>query len=296
MREGLARELPEAVRAVAWTRTHVRLSSEPVLWAAVSGIGTSFLVTAVARTVVGLTGQAVETLRSPLPFPLFPLVTVAGDAAGVAVALGVGGTVALALYLAYIALGTASAIPGLITFCERAGGQLGFPDLDRCTAMGFLVSLWPQLVGIGLGILVARAITTRGDGVNPLLRIAGGYAIALFVVGVLWSWTVAQTTSALTSGLTIAAGIVAAAVAAGVIAAQLPRSVRSAAVVAGISLLPWVALQLPYALRSVGGPELSGEYLGSMLVAVAVQPVAAAFLVLSAAVAARRRFIPRDAA
>jgi hypothetical protein len=298
MREGLAREFPEAARAAARTRGRIgrglELRGEPVVWATISAIGAGFLVAAVAQALVGLTSDAFQALRSAMPFTLAPLVTIAGISAAAAVALRVGGPIAFTLYVGYIALGLALGILGVMTFCERAGGQLGFPDLGRCTVMGYVASLWPQLVGIGLGVFFTRAITTRGTEINSLLRIAGAYAIALFVMSHIWASTVAQDTSALTSTLTFGAGMVTAAVAAGVIAAQLPRGIRNAVTVSVVWLVPWLTL-LPGTLSNFG-PRLPAEFVGPMLITIAFQPIAAACLVLSAAVASRARFIPRDTA
>jgi hypothetical protein len=300
MREGLAREFPDAVRAAAWTRSRAggrrpALWTEPVLWATISAIGAGFLVSFVAQALVGLASEALQALRGPAPFTLFPMVRIAATAAASAVALRVGGIAALALYLAYIALDAALHIPGVVTFCERSGGA-GFVVLagpNQCTPAGFLISFWPHAIGIGLGILVARAMAARGEGINPLLRVAGGYAVAQFVVVQVWAAAVAQTASPLTSGLTLAAGTATAAAAAGVIAAQLPRGIRSAAIVAGISLLPWITTQIPNGLRSLG-TTVPAEFVGSMVITILIQPVAAAFLVLSAAITSRARFIPRD--
>ncbi len=298
MREEFAREFPGAARALERTWDRVSgprpiLGGEPVVWATISGIGAGFLVGFVVQTVVGLTNETLQALRAPTPFALFPLVTIAGIATAAAVALRAGGPIALALYLAYLVLGIVLGIPGQITSCERFHNLLD-AGRDRCTPVGFLISLWPQLVGIGLGAALSRTLTTRGSGVNSLLRIAGALALALFVVSSIWRATIAQTTSASTSALTIAAGTVAAAVAAGAMAAQLPRSIRNAAIVAVISLLPWLTLQLPLGLRSFG-PTVSDEIVAAIIVSVAVQPISAVFLVLSAVVAARRRFIPRGA-
>jgi hypothetical protein len=297
MREGLAREFPEAVRAAAWTRgriaTPVELRGEQVLWATISAIGVGFLVSTVAQALAGLTVDLLQLLKNPLPlFTFAPLVTIVGISAAVAVALRVGGPVAFALYLGYIALGLALGIPGLMTFCERSGGRLGFPDLSQCTMTGYLASLWPQLVAIGLGAFLTRAITTRGDGINSLLRVAGAYAIALFVMSHIWASTVSQATSSQTSALTIAAGMVAAAVAAGVVAAQLPRGIRNSLIVAAISILPWLS-QLPLTLTNLG--NVPAEFAGPMVVTLVLPPITALFLVLSAAVASRARFIPRAA-
>ena len=299
MREGLAREFPAAVRGLDWLRgrageRRAPLWNEPAVWAAISGVGAGFLVISIVETLVGLTNEGVQALRLQMPFMLFPLVTLTASAATAAVALAAGGPVALALDLAYVALGVALRIPGTMTFCARFSPQLGYPDVDRCTPLSFLASLWPQFVGIGLGVLIARAIASRGNGMNSLLRTAGAFALALFVVSLVYAATDAETTSMLASGLTFAAGAVAAAVTAGAVAAQLPRSVRNAAIVAGIWLVPWLALQLP-ALRSLD-LSLGADYVGPVIIGVAVQPIAAASLVLSAAVAKRSRFIPRDPA
>jgi hypothetical protein len=305
MREGLTREFPAALRAAAWTRARVGrrlvLWAEPVMWATISGIGAGFLVSSVAQAVVGLANEAIQAMRAPTPFPLFPLVTIAGTAAAAAVTLGAGGLVALGLDVVYVAVGIALRVPGVILFCERSGAN-PIPGPDLCTAFGFLASLWPQFVGIGLGIALARtSLLTRGEGTNSLLRVAGALALAQFLVTVAWGIAVAQsgyaaeTAGGPTSVLTIAAGIVAAAVAAGVVAAQLPRGVRNAAIVAAIWLVPWFALQVPFASRSLTGVTAAQNMI-PIVTAIVIGPIAAAFLVLSAAVASRARFIPRDPA
>jgi hypothetical protein len=305
MRDGLAREFPEAVRAAAWTRARVAgrvaVWSEPVLWATISGIGAGFLAASVVQAIVGLTGEVIQALRAPTPFPLFPAVTIAGSAAAAAVALGAGGLGALVLGVAYTLVGVALRVPSLIFACDRSGGTIPFPGPDQCTALGFVASLWPQFVGIGLGIVIARTgFITRGEGANSLLRVSGALAIAIFVVSEAWAIAVAQggyaaqTAGALTSTLTIGAGLVAAAVAAGVMAAQLPRGVRNALIVAGLWLLPWL-VRLPTTLSNLGS-TIPTEFVGPTLVSLVVAPIAAAFLVLSAAVASRARFIPRDVA
>jgi hypothetical protein len=270
--------------------------AEPVLWATISGIGAGFLVGAVTQAFVGLTSETFQALRAPLP-ALFPLITIAGLAAAAAVAIRAGGIAALLLYVAWLALGIALGIGGVMTFCERSGGE-GFPLLlgtNQCAVPGFVVSLWPQFIGIGLGVALSRAITARGHGINSTLRIAGGYAVAQFVMGHVWAATGAQSTSPVTSGLTLAAGMAAAAVAAGVIAAHLPGGVRNAAIVAGIWLLPWSIRQIAVSLQSAG-TTVPAEFASAMIITVVATPITAALLILSAAITSRARFIPRDTA
>jgi hypothetical protein len=302
MREGLAREFPEAARAATWTRGRVSgrrpaLGTEPVVWATLSGIGAGFLVGAVTQALVGLTSEAFQALRAPLP-ALFPLITIAGTSAATAVTIRAGGFAALALYVAYIALGVALGIPGVMTFCERSGG-FGFPLLlgtNQCTVLGFVVSLWPQFIGIGLGIALARAITERGAGINSLLRIAGGYALANFIMSQMWAATIAQSTNILATGLTLSAGLVAAAVVAGALAAQLPNGIRNAAIVGGILLVPWATRSVPFGLQSMGTTGVPAEFVSAMLITLVTPPIVAAFMVLSAIITSRARFIPRDTA
>lgn len=305
MREGLAREFPYAGRASAWTRAIVGgrrpvLSSEPVIWATISGIGAGLLAGFIAQALVGLASEAVRALRAPMPFELFHAVTISGTAAAAAVALSAGGPLAFVLVATYVALGVALRVPGVMFACERSGGVLPFPGPDLCTAFGYIASLWPQLIGLGVGIALTRALPTRGDGINSLLRVAGALAMALFVVGQIYAASVArggyvaEPAGVLASGLTVGAGMVTAAVAAGVIAAHVPRGIRSAAIVAGVSLLPWLTFQVPNSLRSNASD--TPEFVVPMLIGIAIQPIAAVFLILSAAITSRARFIPRDTA
>lgn len=301
MREGLAREFPAAARAAAWTRGQAggrrpAVWAEPVLWATISGIGAGFLVDAVTQALVALVSETFQALRAPLP-ALFPMITIAGLAAAAAVAIRAGGLAALFLYVVWLAIGIALGIGGVMTFCERSGGE-GFPLLlgtNQCTVPGFVVSLWPQFIGVVLGVALSRAIIGRGHGINGVLRIAGGYAVAQFVIGHVWAATGAQSTNPVTSGLTLAAGLAAAAVGAGVIAAHLPGGVRNAAIVAGIWLLPWSIRQLVVSLQSAG-TTVPAEVASAMVITVFATPIAAALLVLSAAITSRARFLPRDTA
>jgi hypothetical protein len=298
MREDLAREFPQVARAasVTWARVRARrpvLWSEAVLWATLSGIGAGFLASDVAEFLAAVAVHILNPLMAGLGFAtLLPVVAIAGTAVGAAVSLGVGGPIALALYVAYLGLGVMARLQGLAVFCERAGGGLGPSEPSMCTATDFALPLWPQVVGIGVGLALARAIMTRGAGNNSLLRIAGAYAVALFVVSQVWAAAVAQTASTLTSALTLSAGTAAAAAAAGAVAAQLPGSVRNALIVASVSLLPWVAVHLPLTLQSTG-QSLSAESVAVLLIGTLARPIASAILVLSAAVTKRNRFVPR---
>jgi hypothetical protein len=305
MREGLAREFPEAVRGVGWVRGRIGgrrglLRSEPVLWGTISAIGAGFLVSSIARALVGLASEGALALRADPQFALFPLITVAETAAAAAVGMAVAGPAALVMYLLFKTLELAPRIPSMMLFCERSGGVFPAPGPDLCSAAGFVTSLWPMFVGIGVGLVIARAVTTRSSGVNAVLRVAGVLAVALFLVSVAWTVNAAQAgyvavsdpNDAIDSGLALGAGTVAAAVAAGVIAAHLPRGIRSAALVALIWMLPWFATQPFYASRAFTG-LMPPEHVAPIVAGIVTKPLAVAFLLFSAAIATRNRFIPR---
>lgn len=299
MREGLAREFPEAVRALAWTRTRVQeraamFKREPALWATVSAIGAGFVVSAVTQFAVGLSFFVVRLSYVTSTLTLGWLSPLLGTAAAVAVALRVGGPVSLALYLVYFAVDLAARIPSLIVFCERSGPG-NILAYDGCTPLGFIAARWAQWCGIGLGLLLSRMIGARSEGANNSLRVAGAYAVAWTVVLDMWSTSVVRAgpAGALSASFTISVLTVAAAVAAGVVAGTLDRRLRTALIVAVVLVLPWSA-QLTFLI-----PQLATappEFAPSMLVGLFSTPVAAVALVLSAAVTDRRRFIPREPA
>ena len=306
MREEFAREFPSAERAIATTRGRLqaqasKLRRESVLWGTVSGIGAGFLVAAVTQFLVGLLFVAVRAFDITTPLTLGWLQVLVGTAVAVAVALRVGGPLSLALYLVYVGVGMAMQVAGLATFCERPGfgNLLAF---ERCTPLGFLASEWAVWCGIGVGLLLSRAIAARGEGENLTLRVTGAYALAWQVVLGLFALTLAQSAEpvvAFNTSLAIPALGVAAGAAAGVVAAMSEHRVRTATVVAVVIVLPWLTTQLPLLISQIGmaaQSETSSDYLPAMLIGAFSTPVAAIALVLTAVVADRQRFIPRDTA
>jgi hypothetical protein len=300
MREGLAREFPEAVRALGWTRARLPermalFSHEPVLWATVSAIGAGFVVSAVTRFLVALVVDALQVLGATTAFvPGWPQ-TILGTSAAVAVALRAGGALSVTLYLIYIALDIALRIPGVITFCERSGFQ-SLTSPDMCTPFGFLAGQWALWTGIGVGLLLSRAIAARGHGQNRSLHVAGAYAVASAIMVQVWAATITQggdAAGALNGSLTLSVLTVAVAVVAGVVASLSEHRVRSAGIVAAILLLPWLTSQLPYLASVV---RSSPEFAAPIIVSTVSTPIAAIVLILTALVSDRHRFIPREAA
>ena len=304
MREEFAREFPGAGRVVASTRERLaaRASSlrrESAPWATVSASGAGFVVSSVTQLVVGLVMLVIRVFDPSTPVTLGWLDALLGTGAAVAVALRVGGPRALAMYLVYLGLGTALQIPGVMTFCERSGfGSL--PAYEGCTPVGFLAIRWALWSGIGLGLLLSRAVAARDDGKNLTLRVAGAYSMAWSLVLGWLALTLTQSgdaTSALNASLAVSALSVAAAVVAGVVAAMSDHRVRTAAIVASLLVLPWLTGQLPLLVSQIDmatGSTGGSEFLAAIVINLVSTPLAALALVLTAAVADRQRFVPRE--
>ena len=303
MREEFAREFPSAGRALSMTRSRLfdpasKLRRESVAWGTVSGIGAGFLVSSVTQFLVGLFFLALRAFDGTTPLTLGWPSTVLGTASAVAVALRVGGPLSLVLYLVYLGVGIALQIPGVITFCERSG----FGDPSLCSPVGFIAARWALWCGIGLGLLLSRMIAARAEGANLTLRVAGTYAIAWTIVIDLWALAVSQNgdaTSGMNASIALSMLFVAAAIAAGIVAATSDDRLRTAAVVAGFLVLPWLTLHLPLQLSQfamAAQSQNASEFLPAMLIGAFSTPVAALALVLTAMVADRERYIPRDTA
>ena len=284
---------------MTWTRTSM-FKREPILWATVSAIGAGFLVTTFAQVLVRLGFFVFDAFGGTAsPFTLAWLPALLGTTAAVAVALRAGGTLSVALYLAYIAIDVALHIPGAVTFCERSGAGVNPLAGNTCTPLGFLASYWAWWSGIGLGLLLSRAIATPDEGRNLALRVAGTYAAIWSIALGVWSVSVihqADAAGALNSSLMFSVLAVAAAVAAGVVAAQSDHRVRTASVVAMFLLVPWLTAQVPLLISQVAMSAESAtpsEFLPAIIVGALTQPIAAIVLVLAAAVTDRQRFIPR---
>jgi hypothetical protein len=301
MREGLAREFPQAGRALSWTSARLPAQlfrREPVVWAAVSAVGAGFMVSVIAQVLVRLGFFLVEAFRVQTTVTLAWLPVLLGTAVAAAVALRAGGALSLALYLAYLAVEIVLQIPGAVTFCERAGPANSFA---MCTPLGFVTTHWALWSGLGVGLLLSRSLAARGEGTNLTLRVAGTYAIAWSLALRVWSLSVIQAdqAGALNASITFSVLALAAALAAGVVAARSEHRIRSASVVALFLVVPWLTSQVPLLISQLTMSAQSGvqsEFLPAIVVGALTQPIAAIVLVLAAAVTDRQRFIPRDSA
>jgi hypothetical protein len=301
MREGLAREFPEAGRALSWTtaRLPARLiRREGVWWAAVSAVGAGFLVSVGAQVLVTLSFFLVEAFRVPTAVTLAWLPVLMGTSVSTAVALRAGGALALALYLVYLGLEFVLQILGAVTFCERVGPGSSFAT---CMPFGFVTARWALWSGLGIGVLLSRSLAARGQGRNLTLRVAGTYAIAWSLALRAWSLSIVQAdqSAALNASMTFSVLTVAAALAAGVVAGRSEHRIRSAVVVALFLVVPWLTSQVPLLVSQLTMSAQSAvqpEFLTAIVVGAITQPIAAVVLVLAAAVTDRQRFIPRGTA
>lgn len=177
MRESLRVEFPGAAANLSRLRPHVR--REPAAWALLSSLGAALIVSAVLRLVLLLIpAWNDQTVRLPFGATFGSAAAfVAHLAAGVVLGRA-GGTRAVLLYLAFVAIQVAASLPGILLFCDRAGaeGQCRMPLVFIAAGRA------PEWAGVAVGMLLSRWYPSGGPGANVTLRGAGAFVIARFVL------------------------------------------------------------------------------------------------------------------
>ncbi|HEV8229891.1 MAG TPA: hypothetical protein VGQ86_08040, partial [Candidatus Limnocylindria bacterium] len=292
MREGLAREFPEAEGALeavrAWIGAHpVRLSREPFGWALIAAVGAGALASAATSVTLHL-------LSYVLPFSYVSLAGVAGWA-GIAIASAVairsGGPAALLGYVAVVLVDLVARIPGLALFCERSGPGDLFGQW--CTPQGWLVARWVEGSAVALGIIASRAIASGPAQPNVVFRVVGTLAAcnaaAIVAVAIAYarSFPTSDAGSLPAFAVFVTASFIGAA-AAGTLLGRLRARTRVAmAALVAILLVPWaISLQLAesqlgYAYATGVPPAVSQAITISFALALASPPLACAIFVVA---------------
>ena len=164
-----------------------RLAQTNPWWAALGGIGASFLATAVVFTLL-LPATLVDF--APLSRErAFELSGLAGSAAALVVARIAGGWRAAAIVGVWLIAAVVYAISQSIQtfeFCLRALCPLGDYPTSHLDAV---IRQWPAAAGAALGLIVsARAWSTR-TGTNALLEATGALAVSSALVAVIFRFT-----------------------------------------------------------------------------------------------------------
>jgi len=169
MLDGLQREFPEVV-ILARRVPHPRVARAPILWSVMAAFGAAFFASAIVTIPLSILFRA-TTRESPLPTP-FEIAGVAGTAAALAVAWLGGGRIALATYIGFVVFERLLGVPGQLRFCGQFGAHPGFAD-RICSLGGYVIALWPQLLGVALAFALVRWLRFGQGDRNPTLEAAG---------------------------------------------------------------------------------------------------------------------------
>jgi hypothetical protein len=177
MIDGLRREFPE-VFEVARRVPNPRFARASTGWAVLAAFGAEFFVSAVFTILFSLLFRS-TTRELPLPAP-FELARFASTAAALAVAWIAGGRSAVAGYVGIIVLERLLGLSTQMRFCTGIGSGQGFA---ACSVGGYLIALWPQLLGAALAFALVRWLRAGSGDRNPILEAAGVLTIVEGVGG-----------------------------------------------------------------------------------------------------------------
>ena len=151
-----------------------RVRRAPLLWAILAGGGASFFVGTILTMFFAIVLRAFGSYPAPWASGL---VTTASIAVALGVAYVAGGRYAATAYVSYIAIERILSLGSQIRFCG-----VEIPAPPACSLFGFVLSLWPYVLGGVLGYGLGRwMLVAEGDG-NRLLEVAGALALTQAVL------------------------------------------------------------------------------------------------------------------
>jgi hypothetical protein len=159
-----------------------RVAATSALWAALSGIGASFLATAVIFTL--LLPVTLVDFAPPSRERAFELSGLAGSAAAILVARVAGGWRAVAIVGLCLSAAVCYAIWRSIQasdFCLRARCPMGDYPTSHLDAV---ICQWPAAAGAALGLLTSLRTWAAREGTNAVLEATGALALSAGLVTV----------------------------------------------------------------------------------------------------------------
>src|SRR5438034_3120107 len=173
MLDGLRREFPEVV-TLARAIPHPRVARASPFWSVMAAFGAGFFASGIVTILVSLLFR-LTTRETPLPSP-FELAGLAGTAAALAVAWVGGGRSTVAGYFGVLVLERLLGLPGQLRFCGQSGGSASLGG-QLCSVGGYVIALWPQLLGVAVAIALVRWLRTGPGHRNPTLEAAGVFTL-----------------------------------------------------------------------------------------------------------------------
>jgi hypothetical protein len=180
MIDGLRREFPQAFE-VARRIPNPRFARSSPLWSVLAAFGAGFFVSAVVTIVFSLLFRS-ATREVPIPTP-FELGRIAGTAASLAVALIAGGRNAVVGYVGIVVLERLLGLPSQLRFCGVYGSEPNSVAAGACTVGGYVIALWPQVLGAALAFALVRWLRAGAGDRNPTLEAGGAFVIVQGVGG-----------------------------------------------------------------------------------------------------------------
>ena len=245
---GLHEEFPR-VTALARRIPNPTVSRAPLLWAILAAFGAALFVGAAVTVLFSLLYRLFSIPSDawlPRPFQLSAIATIA---TALAVASISGGRQAVAAWAAIILFERFVSLWGLGKFCGTIS-----PAPPLCSPIGYVLGLWPDVLGVALGLRLVRWFRVGAGSANPVLEAAGALAVIYGLLAAAQS-VLTVSTSSFEAGLLGIAAAVTAGVACGlVLLARVPaaRQWRTLGIVALGVTGPWLLVSLPAYLESVG--------------------------------------------
>lgn len=244
MIDGLRGELPR-VFALARRVPNPRFALASPMWAVLAAFGAGFFVSAVLFVVFNLVARFVGVSAVWVG----GVTTVGAMATALSVAYIVGGRGALIVYAGIVVIERLLGLPGLIRFCLAIVGEAPI-----CSPVSYVLSLWPEAVGVALAYWLVRWLrTTEGNG-NPLLESAGALAltqgVAASILGALL-----LSTGELEAGFLLLVSAIAGGIACGLVLLRRvvePRQWRSLGVIALVVVGVWLLVSVPSFVGQIG--------------------------------------------
>ena len=161
------------------------VATEPPAWAFLSGLGASVIVSGVLHLALLAAPRAITdpSLQLPLGATLASIVTLAAHAVAGVVLVRAGGGRAVLIYAGFAAIEALSSLLAIQLSCDRSRFQLGMPD-GGCNAPLLYIAAGraPEWIGVAMGTMLARGISSSGPGANHVLRGGGAFSVTLFAL------------------------------------------------------------------------------------------------------------------
>ena len=246
MIDGLRREFPQAFE-IGRRVPNPRFAAASPLWAVLAAFGAAFFVSAVLYVVLNLIARI---LGAPVVW-VSGVATVGATATALAVAHTVGGRASVIVYAGIVVIERLLGLPGLMRFCLAIVG-----DTPVCSPFVYVLSLWPEAVGVALAYWLVRVRwmrTTEGDR-NPLIEAAGALALTQGVAAAILS-AVLLSAGAFEAGLLLLVSATAGGVACGLVLLKRvgeSRQWRSLGIIALVVVGVFLLVGLPTFMGQVG--------------------------------------------